>query len=363
MWWYYTARWLIFLVAGIPLQQLTNVLWPLACTWFWFCVRGKYGVPLTPPPARFTTDQLIANGKQDKIINGYYLGMDDDNGAIQQMFLWMLRPELSEGGLKGLVQQDPGPGYGVMMRKNPLEDDNIPPAGDELSSWIAAYVSTGGDKEDLRKAAWHYMKNCMGLATWCNGWQVSSRSSNGGFNWTFDGWSYLNYPAIPPQYFTTAALLRVAARDLSILWWIPYFFNFWIMGGWMAWAMPFGYVPGNSFYYSQQITLLNLRSLALTANNPLTRAMFRWSIRYIVIHCAPQGNCDPIFYGLAAATGALTEAEIDRALLGIVAMKPEWPQNDPYAASFYDAGMDSPYFSTAGATAQELLKAKAKFTK
>lgn len=366
MWWYYLLRWFIFLVVGAPLQQIANLLWIPLSAWFWFSVRGRAGAPLTPPSSpRFTTDFLISQGKLDALRDetdvpnpkGPYLNIGDDNGAIIHMFLWALRPELSRAGLKGLVD----PTNGAMMRKCPLEGDLIAPAGDDLSAWTSAYASTGGDPEDLHKVTWHWVKNCMGIGSWCEGWQVSSRSSSSGINWTFDGTWYLNYPAISVSYFNTAPLLRLAARDLNPLWWLAYFAHYWVMGGWLWWALPWCNLASNTFYYSQEICLLNLRTLAMLAGNPISRAMYRWAIRFIVIHCADQGNCDPVFYGLAAPSGALTQAEIDRALAAIVCMKPLWPQNEPWAASFYDADMTGGYanfYSTAGATVQALLAAK-----
>lgn len=354
MGWYYLIRWSIFLLVGVPLQMVVAVLYPFLTIWFWFCARGRLGSAISPPAPRFTTDELISRGKQDALlpVNPNYLNNIDDNGAITHMFLWLLRPELSRAGLHGLVDQT----NGCMMRKAAeiFGGDEIPPAGDELSSWVAGYVSTGGDPVDLKAAVLHYVKNCFGLGTWCKEWQVSARSSNGGVNWVFDAWGYMSPPALAPQYYTTAAALRLCCRDLGGLWWALYFAHYWLMGGWFWWIAPFVHTKTNSYYYSQQITLLNLRTMWMLTKNP----MYKWAIRWIVIHCADHGNCDPVFYGLAATTGALTQVEIDRALQGIVCMKPHWPQNEPWNQSFYDADINGPYYSLAGATAQALLGAK-----
>lgn len=348
MYHYYLKRWLLFFFVGLPIQAILYVLYPFLAAYFWFFVRGRHGYKITPPSPRWPLYLLAQLGRQDPIRDNFYLANDDAHGPLTHMYLWILRPDLARKGMENLVYLDGiDVSDGCVKRRYPV-DDPQPISGDALSAWVSSAQRFSISNDILRKVAKHYLRNCMGLGAYPLKWQVSNRSSNSGINTVADGWKGINQPAIGPQYFTSAALLMLAAKRLGGLWWTVYWAHWLLMGGWLWTLLPFIHLPNNSFYYSQQITLLNLVTLYNLTHNPI----YKWSIRYIVIHCAPQGNANPMFYCWAASVGALTPEEVAKGEEGLMCIKPTWPQYEPLTQGFYDHDLNSPIFSLAGGAAK-----------
>lgn len=347
MTWYYLKRWALFFLFGMPFQILLYAIYPFLAAYFWFFVRGQYGEKISPPPVRWTLDDLIAKGKLDPVRDQYYQDNGDCHGPLTHMFLWMLRPELAKGGLENLVYQDGNPiSEGCVKRLAP-NDYPLPVSGDALSAWTSAAQRFGISDDILRKVVKHYLKNCLGLGSYLLNWQVSNRSSNSGMNTVADGWKGINQPCASPAYFTSAALLKFAAKQLGGLWHVAYWANWLLLGGWLYTLLPFVHLKGNSFYYAQQITLLNLVTLYRLTGNPI----YKWSIRYIVIHCSPQGNVNPMFYCWAASAKSLTASEKAEGERGLMSIKQGWPQCEPINQAFYDIDLNTTMFAVPGGAA------------
>lgn len=352
-------RWLLFFFVGIPFQLITYILYPFVFVWFWFFVRGKAGEKFQIPPPKWTLDEMIDLGKQDQVRDTVYLNNLDTHNALTHLHFWILRPELAYQGLKNLIQgiDQPIQGQGCVKRRGPNPtpgDDILEISGDCLSAWVISYVLFGGDKEDVRRLATHYLKNCFGLGCYNNNWQVSCRSSNSGVNYCFDATYGINQPAIGPQYFTSAALLKLTAKELGWKWNLLYLAHYWIMGGWLFTFSPIMYLPSNHFYYSQQITMLNLYSLSALSGNPL----YKWSMRYIFKYCQPFENVDPLIYCWAAKAGGLSKDEIQQASDVVRTIRRSFPQNEPLDNTFFTQNLDSQFNSITGAAAKLLKDAR-----
>jgi len=348
MTWYYLKRWFLFFTFGLPVQLILYVLYPLLAIYFWFFVRGRHGEKISPPaPTRWSLAYLEGMGRVDPVRDQYYQDHGDCHGPLMHMYLWMLRPELAKGGLENLVFLEGNPVSEGCVKRTAPNDYGLAVSGDTLSAWTSAAQRFGISNDILRKVAKHYLKNCFGLGAWPLNWQVSNRSSNSGMNTVGDGWKGINQPCISPSYFTSAALLKFAAKQLGGVWHAVYWAHWLLLGGWLYTLLPFVHLKGNSFYYAQQITLLNLVTLYRLTKNPI----YKWSIRYIVIHCAAQGNVNPMFYCWAASVGALTLEERAAGERGLMSIKHNWPQHEPVAPSFYDIDMDNNTYSVAGGAA------------
>lgn len=354
MFWHRLARWITFFLVSLPFQLFTYSIYPLLAVYYWFFVRGKFGQPITPPnPPRWTVDYMVEQGKQDPIRDNCYLDNQDAHSALTHMYLWYLRPELAQEGMKNLIYEE----QGGLRRRYP-NDDWVPVSGDALSSWVSSYILFGGDKELLRKLAKHYLANKMGLGAYDFDWQVSSRSDNGGIGYVIDGeerltdawYAYINQPCLGPQYFTSAALFLLASKELGGLWKLWYYVHFLVMGGWIFSLIPFVGLPNNDFYYVKHITVLNAYSCYALSKNPI----YKWCLRYLAVHCAPSGNVDPMLYCFLAKAGALSKEELSQALLAAQSIKRAFPQNAPNDSSFYDSDLNQPIFSIAAAAAKML---------
>jgi len=106
---YYIKRWLLFFLVGMPTQVILYVVYPFLAAYFWFFVRARHGDKISPPPARWTLEELAERGRQDPIRDKYFQDNGDCHGPLTHMWLWILRPELAEGGLKDLVFLDGDP--------------------------------------------------------------------------------------------------------------------------------------------------------------------------------------------------------------------------------------------------------------
>jgi hypothetical protein len=344
--WYIALRWTLFVVVGIPFQVLCYALYPLLLVYYRFYVKPTSGEKLVLPAERWSIDELIGRASNDRLRDEFFLDIQDDHAALCHYGLWFLRPGLAAGGLRALLYPNGG------LRRRYPNDGGNPVSGDALSSWAACYAMHGGDKELLRSLAKHYTVNCMGLGAYAHDWKVSNRSSNSGVNYVFDGWKGINQPCLGPQYFTSAALLALAARDLGGWWHVVYFLHWLLMGGWMFSIVPFIGTHLADLYYVQHVTMLNLYTVSRCSRNPV----YKWAMRYIAIHCSPGKNVNPLFYALAAT--ALTESEREEALKVCTRIKHLWPQVSPTSQSFFDSGMDNDFYSiVAGAAA--MLRGKA----
>lgn len=358
MFWYCLLRWLVFFFVGLPFQAFTYTVYPFVVGYYWFFVRNKRGQKISPPnPPRWSVDYMVEQGKQDPTRDKCYLNNQDIHAALTHLHYWYLKPELAQEGLNNFVYPD----NGGLRRRYP-NDDWIPVSGDALSSWTCSYAMFGGDKELLRKLAKHYLARCMGLGSWAFDWKVSTRSSNGGLNFVIDGqprlsnawYAYINQPCLGPQYFSSAPLFLLAAKELGPMWKLWYYAHFWLMGGFLYWIAPFVGPKFDELYYLRHITVLNAYTCYKLTKNPI----YKWSLRYLAVHCSAFGNLDPMFCCFAAKAGALTKDEVDTAWLASQSIKRAWPQIDPLDPSFYDQDLNQPFFSIAAAAAKMLDEVK-----
>lgn len=340
---YYCLRWILFLVVGLPFQLLVYCIYPFVFLYFWLFVKSKVGEPILhlATPHR-SIDEIINLGAKDSIRDSFFLNHPDTHNALCHIGLWSYRPELASEGLKSLVRPN-----GSLMRRYP-EEQFLPVSGDCLSSWVQGFTMYGGDKQDLKRVATHYLLNCLGLQDY-NG-KVSARSSNSGINYVFDGWKGLNQPCFGPQYFTSAALFALAAKELGKQWELIYWIHWLFMGGWLWNLAPVIYFKNDLLYYTHHITTINLYSLAKL------RGDFKWPIRYVVKEIAPQGNIHPILYSYAYDVGAIDKYDAQKAIRVIESIDCHiWPQHPPINSEFYSIN-DGNLFSNMGLAIKLLTK-------
>lgn len=351
---YYCLRWILFFLVGVPIQAFILPLYAIFSAYFLLFIRGREGSKLSLPASRWTIPELLEKGLADPVRNDFFLDNLDNHNALVHFYFWILRPELAPHGLKKMVYEN-----GSLYRRWPNETSDTPVSGDCLSAWVTAATKFGCDREDLRKVAKHYLKNCLGLGSIFHGWQVSGRSSNSGMNYIFDGWGNFNQPVLAPQYFTSAGLLCLAANRLGGVWHLIYWAHYWKLCGWMWTLIPFIHPKGNQIYYAQHITLINLYSIYKLTGNPL----YKWSISFIIKGCAPAGNIHPYFYCLAADVGMLSVEDIDKALKIMTVINHSWPQHSPSSEEYFKVEENSPWFGPAAGVAKMLMEARASQAK
>lgn len=345
-------RWLLFIPIGLPFQILVYVLHILAVPYFLLFARKKaWGVKPDPPEMRWSINQLHFRGLKDKLRDRFYLDDQDPHSALIHMYMWAIRPQFARPALDELITHE-----GKLKRRAP-NDDWIPVSGDCLSSWVRAYAEFGGPKEKLRKLAKHYLSNCMGLyAHRLDG--VSNRSSNGGVTVIADGWPEIkigdrkvgiNQPCLGPQYYTSAALFLLAAKELGGYWWIVYFLHFWLMGGWLYCFFPVMYPHTMALYYVQHITLLNVSTITKLSKNPLHKLTAKYLYKFI----SPRAHMNPLF--TCWVSHLLTMDERKESLFNCTRIKHFWPQAFPGLAEWYDIDLNRPEFSVVAGAAKLLL--------
>jgi hypothetical protein len=350
---YYAIRWLLFFLVGIPCQILAYFIYPFLVAYYWLWVKTRKKVPhLEIPSMRHSIVQLMQAAEQETPRDKYYVNTEDAHTAIEHMFLWKLKPELAAPALKDLMYPN-----GSLKRKSPT-DSNTPVSGDCLSSWVLSYVLYGGNKEDLKKLAKHYLKNCLGLGSWADNWKVSNRSDNSGVNYSFDSVFYcINQPALAPQYFTSAALLMLAATELGGFWKLVYRLHFFLMGGWLFNLAPFVTYREDEHYYVQHVTLMNLCTMyKLCVKYEYSgKAIYKYGINYLLKHCSPGNNIQPMMIALAVEVNAIDKQLRDQAIKALTVTKFVWPQHNPNTHLFWDYDSHIMIYSISAGAAKMLL--------
>lgn len=320
---YLLKRWTMFFLIGLPIQLLVYILYPIYVTYWFLFVRPKACAYKGVSSAKWTFDDLAVRAQNDVIRDGYFLNNTDDTCALTHMYLWELKPGLALNGLMLLENN------GTLYRRWP-DDSGLPLSGDCLTSWIGAYNNASlATKQTLRpqlsRLAWSYLKNCFGLpCSQLNG-NVSARCSNGGVNWAADGWKGLTNPCLNVNYFCSAALFITAARNVSVLWWVPYGLNWLLMGGWLYALLPYAGIPQDWMYYEVWVNLVNLYSIRVNSCNPL----YRWSIWYMYKFCSPGNNLNPTVVCWAKKADAMKQKDVEEAQQMCLGFAPDWPQVSP----------------------------------
>lgn len=327
------ARWVIYLTVSRIMDLLAIVLITIYMPYFWFKVRKKGAwseVPSSYPDKVHDLDEIIAKAYKDPLRDTYFLDHNDAHTALIHSSLWLLQPGLAEKGLELLLTPE-----NSLYRRCPNDEAHLSPSGDGLSSWVFAYLVADLKRPDLvERLVKHYMKNCFALS-WYG--RIDARSSNAGFNVIDGGWP-TNKPKWPfkwgfsqpnagPQYFTTAAILALAATEIEGYWPILYKMHYWLGFGWFWELFPIQYFGGNErqWYYSHHISQLNLWSLSVL------RGGKKWPLKYIAEWVTPTAN--PWIAGMANSRKALSKAKQDEAIKVLERTLAVWPQgyvNDQY---------------------------------
>ena len=338
-------RWLLFFLIGLPVQAICYILWPLLLTYYLWSRSRLQGSFVIAPKEKWTLTDLIKFGRYDIFRDHYFLDTPDDHAALVHGYAWVLHQEKGFHGLKLLVDRE----NDTLLRRYP-NNSGVPVSGDCLMGWVAHYVYRMGrhwdrPSEELRALANSYIKNCMGLPAEPLGFKVSNRSSNSGMNYTPDSWGGINQPCLGPQYFTSAALLRTAAREFGGWYWLVYFLHYWLMGGWLYSLLPAYHTHGNPLYYVQHITMLGIYAVAKDNPNPI----YRWTQWWITEFMSPRGFVNPLFECYRADCGNAGQTQILSALWKCKRFKHVWPQIWPGREDWYEADNGEHHGVVAGA--------------
>ena len=245
-------RWVTFFLLGIWVQGVVYILYPFLVLFFKFFIKG-YGQETPIVPDVYTDIDALPS---DNLRDQFFLADGDDHNALVHGFLYGL-PEgksLAEPALERLMRMD-----GTPKRRYPVES-MVPISGDCLSSWVWAYISADVKRPDLvDKMAREYITYAMGFKHY-NG-RVTNRCSNGGMNQVFDGYKGIGQPCFGPQYYTSAGLLALAAKECGGMWKIAYALHWLVLGGWLWWLAPVLHSKKDSLYYAQDVTMRNLWSI------------------------------------------------------------------------------------------------------
>lgn len=329
-------RWLLTILVGIPTQILFYFIYPVAIVMFRKKWLGKVGTKLEVPREPLKPIQgLIDNGDLDGMRDEVYLDHDDTHNALLHMGIWSYKPSfVAREGLRRLVRPDGG-----LKRRHP-NDQDLPVSRDCLVAWVYSYSLFGGPKDELKKVIKHYLKYAFGFTHFTNG-LVSTRSSTGGINYTYDGYKKLSQPAFGPAYYNTAALLALGAKELGGLYSLAYYLHWLVYGGWLWWIEPFIYTNKNLnqlAYYDQHITALSLATII--HNNGSTLA--KKALKRLVKDVSPSGNIDAFFYAIAWNAGVLDKKDQQNALLVISHLSQFWPQIPPLDETYFSGRHSKP---------------------
>lgn len=291
-----TIRWAL-LPISIAVQVFVYLIYTFLCIYFYI---KKYYITesLQTSPAGDLVS-LISKWQLDPIRDSCFSADNDDHTALTHSFLWAFDRDKAKQGLTALVTEE-----GSLHRRFPVESTERV-SGDCLSTWVFAYTISGVHIPGLvQKVAKHYLSQCFGLKT-VFGW-VSAKSLNCGFNYVHDGSKNLNQPVFGPQYFTSAALFGLAAKESSgiqkLFWETVFLFNFLVFGGWLYNFLPFWHPQSSRIYYAQHITVLNAYSLSKA--RPL-RFIYRNTLKRLLELTNP--NINPLFYALYLDAGATAD--------------------------------------------------------
>jgi hypothetical protein len=346
-------RWLFFPLALLLQWCLVFPFYALAIVIYLVYMRGRYPAKtLSDWPSQATrTDLDIISQCNDKLRDGHFITPPYGHGGLENHMLWAL-PEFrahAEPGLEKLV--DPN---GAVRRSHDDHGRGVPVSGDTLTGWVTAYVVAGVKRPDLvRRIARHYLKHCFGLAHHENG-KVTARCSNGGVNFCFDGAGGWGPPALGPQFYTSHALLSLAAKELGGAWRILKPLHWVFMGGWLFWIAPVlsmhlpdwlyswarkhgkRWPKDELWYYTHHITIMNLHTIA-KCEGP-TLSIF-WAMNWITKTVSPKGNCNPWFYAYAYDAGTMPYETARR-----VALRSVCAINQFHSFSPQRAPVDDKYF-------------------
>lgn len=217
----------------IFLQPIVFVVYPFFIFWHRIFFK-KNGVEFYLKKIPIKSYQSIAPKNIHKIgiRDNNWLNNSDDHCTMTHVFLWDLHPNMEMH--HSLVAKD-----GRLKRMSPKDHGN-PTSGDCIVFWCWSFVvNKSRDFMALRRLVDHYILNRFALQH-PSGKGVNTTSSNGGVRWTVDG-DFLNLGPMcfGPQYYTTAALLALAASQLGdtkykILYWVHYL----LFGGWLWKWLP-----------------------------------------------------------------------------------------------------------------------------
>lgn len=325
--WQKIARWIVFVPAR-ALDLLAITLMAIYTPYFWFKVRGKGADPITPPAPKYTLDEILAKGLATPS-NQYGFTADESHALLCQGGNIIQNPQN-----RALLYNEVIKPSGTLYRKYPDDETWLGVSGDALSSAtfalkLAPLADKAANKELISRMAKHYLDNCFGL-TWDTQNGVSNRSSNGGFSVVVDGWPVvtpgqgigLAQPITGPAFLTGQALFDLAASEVGGIWHLVSILHFLLLGGIFHAIVPVLYIPSQNWYYTHQISSLNLWTLCKT-NSFLYRHAMKWVVKYV----APGGNMQPFIAGLAWNVGCLSEEDRQRAIATLCAMNTGWPQD------------------------------------
>jgi len=344
-------RWALTIFIGIPTQILVYLLYPIAIYLFRKKWKNKWGVKLDIPqePIRNIQD-IIDNGNLDGMRDEVYLDHDDTHNALLHMGIWSYKPSfVAKEGLRRMVRPDGG------LKRRHQEDQDLPVSRDCLVAWIYSYSLYGGPKEELKKVLKHYLKYAFGFVHFTNG-LVSTRSSAGGVNYTYDGYKKLSQPAFGPAFYNSSALFALAAKELGGIWRLVYWAHWLVYGGWLWWVEPFIYNNKQLIYYDQHITALSLATIIHNRKSKLAEK----ALRRLVVDISPSGNIDAFFYAIAWNAGVLDEKERQNAVKVTTNLSQFWPQIPPLDQSYFSGRNKPERYSMLGFHAKLLMSPKLK---
>lgn len=283
---YWQLRWLVFLLLGYPLQLLVFIVYPFACLLFLLTQYKPKSLKWPKIPAIPKAD------RHSQLRDGIFLANTDDHGAFTHLFMW-----LSE---KGRTRYSDGMhllmGNGEMCCRflNSTRDYHKV-SGDvavfnmhALAILHEYYGLNDNLKNQIIENAKTYLKY-LGFRSNNTkyGLAVSARCNNFGLNICTDGWAGLGQPAFGPQFYTSAAVLSMAAKFGGFKWKLIYCLHWWLMGGWLWWVFPVLYTKKDKLAYVRDVTIRAANTIKLSGMGTWCE---RWVHHYITDTVAETKN-------------------------------------------------------------------------
>jgi hypothetical protein len=342
-------RWLFFFPSKI-IDYIVIFLQLLLVPYFLLKVKNKNGnrIVLNKLDSfeQYTKVESIIQKARLNLPDIYGFQRNESHGLLQQAGNGLVFPEVKEKLLEQTIKQS-----GAICRRFPDDETHIGNSGDALSSWVFCYLLWQVKRPDLvKKVATHYFKWAFGML-WEARNGVSARSSNGGIAPIVDGWPAshnkrwwpfkwgIAQPITGPAFFTSQAILGLAKKELGGLW-IPLYYMHWLVcGGWFYSVFPILHFKNELFYYTHQITAMNLWSLNKTVGD------YKWGLNWLANKISPAHNAQPFICAVAWDAKAIDKDLKNKALLTLCNIKGAhfWPQHCPLDQGFLNGDKENNY--------------------
>ena len=250
-------RWTIFIFIGYPLHIVTMLVYPLIHL-FWRIYIFKH----QPKKLSAEHENMPLLPKHMAIRNNCFHDNTDDHSALTHWGLFLTDVRIGMNGLMRLIDMQGN----FLRRWTNGKEEGFHTSGDAVINWCFAaalyeekYKGLASVSGVFDLIAEQYLKNLGTIANMgkAKGW-VSVRCNNFGVNFCPDSQAlFLGQPCAGPQFYTTSAVLALAAKE-HFKWEIVFWLHWIFMGGWLWAFSPVLYTKDKGGWYLRDIVMKSL---------------------------------------------------------------------------------------------------------